>query len=102
MNKLYDFIGKWMKLKQAGKEANLVLNTLAGNTLATLSVRLGHGGPSQHTQQKKAWSQMLIIRMQKKWKYEDRLCVGCKMNEETGDEILQCKYLSKNDENTAS
>ena len=45
MNELYDFIGKWMRLKQAGKEANLVLNTLAGNAWATLSVCIGHGGP---------------------------------------------------------
>ena len=54
MNELDDFIGKWRRLKQAGKEANLVLNTLAGNAWATLSVRLGHGGPDQHTQQQKA------------------------------------------------
>ena len=37
MNKLDDFIGKWRRLKQAGKEANLVLNTLAGYAWATLS-----------------------------------------------------------------
>ena len=50
MNELDDFIGKRMKLKQAGKKANLVLNTLAGNAWATLSVHIGHGGPGQHTQ----------------------------------------------------
>ena len=53
MNELDDFIGKWRKLKQAGKEANLVLNTLAGNAWETLSVHLGHGGPSQHTHSRK-------------------------------------------------
>ena len=42
-----------MNLRQAGKEVNLVLNTLAGNTWATLSVCLGHGGPSQHTNSRK-------------------------------------------------
>ena len=42
MTKLDDFIGKWMKLKQAGKEPNLVLNTLERNTWANLF--LGHGG----------------------------------------------------------
>ena len=54
MNELDDFIGEWRRLKQAGKEANLVLNTLAGNEWATLSVRLWQEGPSQHTQQEKA------------------------------------------------
>ena len=54
MNELDDFIGKWRKLRQAGKEAILVLNTLAGNAWATFSVCLGHGGPGQHTQQQKA------------------------------------------------
>ena len=55
MNELDDFIGKWRKLRQAGKEAILVLNTLAGNAWATISVHLGHGGPVQHIQQQKAW-----------------------------------------------
>ena len=45
MNELDDFIGKWKRLKKAGKEANLVLITFAGNAWATLSVRLGHGRP---------------------------------------------------------
>ena len=54
MNKLDDLFGKWMKLMQTGEEANLVLNTLAGNAWATLSVRLGHGGLSQHNKQQKA------------------------------------------------
>ena len=54
MNELDDFIGKFKRLQQAGKEANLVLKTLAGNAWATLSVRIGHWGPGQHTQQQKA------------------------------------------------
>ena len=37
--------------------------------------------------------------MQKKWKYEDKLCIGCKVREETGEEILSCWYFG-NDENT--
>ena len=49
MNKLDDFIGKWRRLKQARKKANLVLNTLSGNAWASLIVPLGHGGPGQHT-----------------------------------------------------
>ena len=53
MNEKEDFICKWRRLKQAGKEANLVLNTLAGNAWVTLSVDIGHGGPGQHTQQQK-------------------------------------------------
>ena len=32
----------------------MVISTLAGNAWATLSVRIGHGGPGQHTQQQKA------------------------------------------------
>ena len=36
MNEFDDFIGKLKRLQQAGKEANLVLNTLAGNAWATL------------------------------------------------------------------
>ena len=51
MNELDDFIGKFKRLQQAGKEANLVLNTLAGSAWATLSVRIG---PGQHTHQQKA------------------------------------------------
>ena len=51
MNELDDFISKLRRLQQAGKEANLVLNTHAGNAWATLSVRIGHGGPGQHTQE---------------------------------------------------
>ena len=54
MNQLEDFIDEWLKLKLTGKEAKLVLNTIAGNDWATLSVRLGHGGPSHHIQQQKA------------------------------------------------
>ena len=37
MNELDDFIGNWRKLRQAEKEANLVLSTLAGIAWATLS-----------------------------------------------------------------
>ena len=54
MNKLDDFIGKVKRLQQAGKKANLVLNTLAGSVRATLSVRIGPGGPGQQTHQQKA------------------------------------------------
>ena len=54
MNELDDFIGKFKRLQQAGKEANLVLNTLAGSAWATLSVCIGPGGPGQHTNQLKA------------------------------------------------
>ena len=33
--------------------------------------------------------------MQKKWKFEDKLCSGCKVREETGEEILSCWYFRK-------
>ena len=36
MNELDDFIGKWRRLKQAEKKADLVLNTLAGNAWVSL------------------------------------------------------------------
>ena len=32
----------------------------------------------------------LDIKLQKKWKYEDTICVGCDVSEESGDEILNC------------
>ena len=54
MNELDDFIGKFKRLQQAGKEAKSVLNTLAESAWATLSVRIGPGGPGQHTHQQKA------------------------------------------------
>ena len=41
----------------------------------------------------KARSKKLDIKMQKKWKYEDKLCSGCKVREETGDEILSCCFV---------
>jgi hypothetical protein len=41
----------------------------------------------------KARSQTLDIKMQKKWKYEDKLCIGCKRREETGEEILSCWHF---------
>ena len=43
----------------------------------------------------KARSKTLDIKMQKKWKYEDKLCSGCKVREETGEEILSCWYFGK-------
>ena len=35
--------------------------------------------------------------MQKKWKYEDIKCEGCQLNSESGEEILKCDKLGKND-----
>ena len=43
----------------------------------------------------KARSQTLDIKMQKKWKYEDKLCIGCNIREETGQEILSCWHFGK-------
>ena len=39
----------------------------------------------------------LNIKMQKKWKYEDIQCEGCKVNIETGEEILKCEKLGRNE-----
>ena len=55
MNEIVEFIGKWLKLKQTGKEANLVLKIQAGNAWETLSFHIGHRGPSQQIQQQKAF-----------------------------------------------
>ena len=45
----------------------------------------------------KARTKTLDIKTWKKWKYDDDLCVGCGENQETIDEILNCKSLSDTD-----
>ena len=47
----------------------------------------------------KARGNTLDIKTQKKWKYSDKLCSGCEVNDETGDEILHCKTFGENEEN---
>ena len=42
----------------------------------------------------KARSMTLNIKTQKSWKYQDKICVGCGVQNETGDEILICDGLS--------
>ena len=37
----------------------------------------------------------LNIKTIKSWKYEDKLCIGCNVREENGNEILTCWYLGK-------
>ena len=49
----------------------------------------------------KARGRTLDIKMDKKWKYDDTSCSGCKINEETGEEIMRCKDLGDNDENVS-
>ena len=41
-----------------------------------------------------ARSQTLDIKMQHKWKYADKICIGCKTREESGEEILLCENLN--------
>ena len=48
----------------------------------------------------KARSKTLDIKLQKRWKYADLLCIGCKLLEESGDEIMLCEVL--NNENKSS
>ena len=43
----------------------------------------------------KARSKTLDIKTQQKWKYSDQICIGCKTKEESGDEILICENLNK-------
>ena len=47
----------------------------------------------------KARGKMLDIKLQKKWKFEDKWCSGCHENEESADEILTCKSFGENNEN---
>ena len=42
----------------------------------------------------KARSQTLDVKMQKKWKYADLTCIGCRKIEESGDEIMICESLN--------
>ena len=43
----------------------------------------------------KARSQTLDKKTQRKWKYADKICIGCRVKEESGDEILICDILNK-------
>ena len=46
----------------------------------------------------KARGKTLDIKTNKKWKYDNDMCVGCGVNVETVDEILTCTgYSDKND-----
>ena len=47
----------------------------------------------------KARGKILDIKLHKKWKYEDKTCSGCQVNEESGEEILRCNSFGKNSEN---
>ena len=35
----------------------------------------------------------LDIKSQRKWKFTDKWCIGCHINEETGQEILICEMF---------
>ena len=47
----------------------------------------------------KARSKTVDIKVQKSWKYDDKLCSGCKQKEESGNEILFCKSYGENVKN---
>ena len=47
----------------------------------------------------KARGRNLDIKIQKRWKYDDTLCSGCKVKEESGEEIFMCSSLGENPEN---
>ena len=49
----------------------------------------------------KARSQTLDIKTHRKWKYSDNLCSGCKIKEETGQEVLVCKNLKEKNNDSA-
>ena len=44
----------------------------------------------------------LDIKLQKKWKYQDTMCVGCDKNEESGIEILQCEGFNDGEKDRIS
>ena len=44
----------------------------------------------------KARGMTLDVKEQKKWKYDDILCEGCHEHIESGEEILRCEKLGKN------
>ena len=46
----------------------------------------------------KARGQILDIKLQKRWKYSDKLCTGCNLVEESGEEILKCKSIGENED----
>ena len=48
----------------------------------------------------KARTQTLDIKTHKRWKYDDDICVGCSVNQETIEEIMNCTGLSDNVEET--
>ena len=43
----------------------------------------------------KARSLTLDIKLHKKWKFKDTVCVGCGEREESGEEILECDGFDK-------
>ena len=47
----------------------------------------------------KARGNILDIKLHKKWKFDDKTCSGCKINEESGEEILLCDSFGENREN---
>ena len=47
----------------------------------------------------KARGRNLNIKMHKKWKYSDAICVGCGKNDETENELLLCAGLGDRNEN---
>ena len=46
----------------------------------------------------KARGKTVDVKLQKTWKYSDKLCSGCKQNEESGEEVLSCDSFGENPE----
>ena len=47
----------------------------------------------------KARGRNLDIKMHKKWKYSDAICLGCGKNDETENELLLCDGFGDRNEN---
>ena len=87
----------YLKNKQSKKEG---IKKISYSKLETQEYLLNRDrNPKVSTMSYRARGQILDIKMQKKWKYSDTTCIGCGLNDETGQEILSCDgYVDGKDE----
>ena len=48
----------------------------------------------------KARSNTLDVKINKRWKYEDVMCIGCQVKEESGEELMNCESYGEIGEET--
>ena len=89
----------YLKNKQSKKEG---IKKISYSKLETQEYLLNRDrNPKVSTMSYRARGQILDIKMQKKWKFYDKLCSGCNLKEESGEEILKCKSFGGNSEKLA-